>query len=62
VSFSSGAVTGIKAPHFVFYVKEYLEEKYWADVISKWGLKIYTTLDYELQLKAEEIVEKQKYC
>jgi membrane peptidoglycan carboxypeptidase len=49
----------IKAPHFVFYVKEYLEEKYWADVISKWGLKIHTTLDYELQQKAEEIVEKQ---
>lgn len=49
----------IKAPHFVFYVKEYLEEKYWADVISKWGLKIYTTLDYELQQKAEEIVETQ---
>lgn len=49
----------IKAPHFVFYVKEYLEEKYGADVISKWGLQIYTTLDYELQQKAEEIVEKQ---
>lgn len=49
----------IKAPHFVFYVKEYLEEKYWAEVIAKWGLKIYTTLDYELQQKAEEIVEKQ---
>lgn len=49
----------IKAPHFVFYVKEYLEEKYGADVVSKWGLKIHTTLDYNLQQKAEEIVIKQ---
>lgn len=52
-------VENIKAPHFVFYVKEYLEEKYWQDIISVWGLKIYTTLDLDLQEKAEEIVEKQ---
>lgn len=49
----------IKAPHFVFYVKEYLEEKYWKDIISVWWLKIYTTLDLKLQEKAEEIVKIQ---
>ena len=49
----------IKAPHFVFYVKEYLEEKYWKEIISVWWLKIYTTLDWKLQEKAEEIVENQ---
>ena len=48
----------IKAPHFVFYVKEYLENKYWKDIIESWGLKVYTTLDPKLQTKAEEIVEK----
>jgi len=57
----------IKAPHFVFYVKEYLEEKYGTEVVSRWGLQIYTTLDYSLQEQAEEIVaaqselNKQKY-
>lgn len=48
----------IKAPHFVFYIKEYLENKYWRDIIESWWLKVYTTLDPKLQAKAEEIVEK----
>ena len=48
----------IKAPHFVFFVKEYLEEKYGKEVISMWWLKIYTTLDYKLQEKAQELIEK----
>ncbi|MDP2091228.1 MAG: transglycosylase domain-containing protein [Candidatus Gracilibacteria bacterium] len=49
----------IKAPHFVFYVKEYLEEKYGKEIVSVGGLKIYTTLDWSLQEKAEELVLKQ---
>ncbi len=49
----------IKAPHFVFYVKEYLEEIYWSEVVSRWWLKIYTTLDYNLQQEAEKIVSDQ---
>ena len=49
----------IKAPHFVFYVKEYLEEKYWKEIVSIWWLKIYTTLDWKLQEKAEEIITTQ---
>ena len=49
----------IKAPHFVFYVKEYLEEKYWKEIISVWWLHIYTTLDPDLQKKAEELITKQ---
>ena len=50
---------GIVAPHFVFYVKEYLEKKYDAEPLrSKW-LHIYTTLDLDLQKKAEEIVKNQ---
>ena len=49
----------IKAPHFVFYVKEYLEEKFWKEIVSVWWLKIYTTLDWKLQEKAEELLTKQ---
>jgi len=47
---------GIKAPHFVMYVKEYLENKYGADYIEKAGLKVYTTLDWDLELLAEQII------
>lgn len=49
----------IKAPHFVFFIKEYLENKYGADILEKDGLKIYTTLDPKLQEKAEELVKNQ---
>ncbi len=49
---------GIKAPHFVFFVKEYLENRYGQDVIERGGLKVTTTLDYNLEQKAEEIVLK----
>jgi len=49
----------IKAAHFVFFVREYLENKYWKDTIEAGGLKIYTTLDSKLQDKAEELVKKQ---
>ena len=47
----------IRAPHFVIYVKQYLEEKYGQEFLEKAGLKILTTLDWELQKKAEEIVK-----
>jgi 1A family penicillin-binding protein len=43
----------IKAPHFVFYVKDYLTQKYGAKVVEQGGLSITTTLD----LKTQKIVE-----
>ncbi len=46
----------IDAPHFVFYVKEQLEKMYGDDVLRRGGLKIYTTLDYDMQKRAEEDV------
>ncbi len=49
---------GIKAPHFVMFVKDYLEQKYGKDVLEQGGLKVTTTLNYELQAKAEEIALK----
>jgi 1A family penicillin-binding protein len=44
----------IDAPHFVFYVREQLEKMYGDDVLRRGGLKIYTTLDYDMQKRAEE--------
>lgn len=49
---------GIKAPHFVMYIRELLEEKYGAEMVEKGGLKVITTLDWELQQEAEEIAQK----
>ncbi len=51
--------SGIKAPHFVMYVKELLEAKYGKDMVEQGGLRVTTTLDWNLQKKAEEIVKKQ---
>lgn len=49
----------IKYPHFVFYVKEYLSQKYWEEILKEWWLKIYTTIDKKLQDKAIEIIKNQ---
>lgn len=48
----------IKAPHFVMYVKEYLTQKYGEDVVEQGGLKVVTTLDWELQQAAEQIIKE----
>ncbi len=57
VVFTPQAVGGIKAPHFVFFIKDYLENKYGIEVVEKGGLKVTTTLDYSLQEKGEKIVK-----
>lgn len=49
---------GIKAPHFVVYVRELLTDVYGEDMVENGGLVVTTTLDWELQQKAEEIVYK----
>lgn len=48
--------TSGKALHFVFFVRDYLENKYGKDIVDTGGLKVVTTLDYDLQSKAENIV------
>lgn len=50
--------TGIKAPHFVFYVRAYLEEKYGRNAVQYGGLKVKTTLNYDYQKTAQKIVAK----
>lgn len=49
----------IKAAHFVFYVKDLLVEKFGEEVVEKGGLQVTTTLDYNLQEKAEDIVKEE---
>jgi len=61
VEFLAKQPVNIAAPHFVFFVKDYLENKYGEDTVEEGGLKVITTLDYNLQKKAEEIaLEKAK--
>ena len=47
----------IKAPHFTLYIKEQLEREYGSDFLKENGLKIYTSLDWDLQQAAEKSVE-----
>ncbi len=48
----------IKAPHFVFYVRDYLEEKYGRAAVYESGLKVISTLDYSLQKESEKLVKQ----
>lgn len=54
----AGSTTPIKAPHFVMYVKKYLEDKYGENFLKEKGLKVYTTLDWEVQEFAEETIKE----
>lgn len=56
VTFIDGGGRGIKAPHFVLLVREQLAEEYGEQALEEEGLRVITTLDWELQEKAEEIV------
>lgn len=46
-----------KAPHFVEYVRKYIEEKYGKDALYRGGLRVYTTLDLNAQAIAQESLE-----
>ena len=47
----------IKAPHFVFWIKDLLEKEYGSGSTKKWGLVVKTTLDYNIQQLAEAAVK-----
>jgi penicillin-binding protein 1C len=49
----------IKAPHFVFYVKNILDEEFGDEIVAKGGLNIYTSLDYDIQKESELIVQDE---
>ncbi len=47
---------GIKAPHFVLYIKELLVDEYGEKLVEQGGLKVQTTLDLDLQEFAQQTV------
>jgi membrane peptidoglycan carboxypeptidase len=48
--------TNIYAPHFVFYVTEQLEETYGRRAVEEGGMRVITSLNYDMQMIAEEEV------
>ena len=46
----------IQAPHFVFYVLQQLEAQYGTDFLQTGGLKIFTSLNFDMQKTAEQVV------
>ncbi len=48
----------ISAPHFVMYVRRLLEDKFGFDMVYRGGLKVRTSVDLDLQTKAEQIARE----
>jgi len=48
-----------KAPHFVMYVKQQLIDKYGDRMVGQGGLKVTTTLDWDLQKEAQKVVAEE---
>jgi membrane peptidoglycan carboxypeptidase len=59
VVFETQLVSGIRAPHFVMYIREQLAERYGEEALAVQGLRVITTLDWELQSAAENIVAER---
>ncbi len=58
ITFEKDTSNSGKAMHFVMYIREYLEEKYGVDMVQNGGLKVITTIDYDLQKQFEDIVKE----
>ena len=56
---SASAATPFHAPHFVIYVRNLLEERYGTEMVHQGGLRVTTTLDLNLQERAEAIIKQQ---
>ncbi len=57
VAFAPSGQNAIIAPHFVFYILDLLEKEYGKSALTS-GLKVTTTIDADLQVKAESIVRQ----
>lgn len=51
--------TNINAPHFVFYTRNKMEELYGSKAVEEGGFKVITSLDLEIQEKAEAILSEE---
>lgn len=53
------ARASFQAPHFVFYVKQLLAERFGEEVVEQGGLQVITSLDIDLQKEAEKLVKEE---
>lgn len=51
--------TAIKAPHFVFYVKSFLEKLYGTQGVEEGGLRVTTSLDLDIQEQSEKVLRDE---
>ena len=58
IQFAPPKTQGIIAPHFVLEVREKLNTMFGEDTVESAGFKVITTLDADLQQKAEEVILK----
>ncbi len=58
INFIGTSGNSLKAPHFTVFIRSYLEKRYGKDVVENDGLKIITTLNYDFQQTAENLVAK----
>ena len=49
----------VQAPHFSVYVRKWLEDKFGVELVNRGGLKVYTTLDLDLQNYAQKTITDQ---
>jgi 1A family penicillin-binding protein len=49
----------IEAPHFVMHVRRLLEERFGLEALYRGGLRVYTTLDLDMQNTAQDIVRRR---
>lgn len=49
----------LQAPHFVFYVKDLLTQKFGEKVVEEGGLRVVTSLDLDIQNDAQKVVSEE---
>src|SRR5690606_23353066 len=49
----------INAPHFVFFIKEKLENLYGIKMVEEGGLRVITSLDLDIQEEVEKILKEE---
>src|SRR5207245_6807800 len=50
----------LKAPHWVMYIRDLVEQKYGAKMLYQGGLQIYTTLDLDYTAKMAQFLQDSK--
>ncbi|MBN2197581.1 penicillin-binding protein [Candidatus Wolfebacteria bacterium] len=58
LKFSQQNIGSIKAPHFIMIIKDYLNTNYGEETVEEGGLKVITTLDWNLQEIAEKTIKE----